>query len=154
MARFVWSQEPQFTQFYAAPMYLNPAFTGLTYEHRFTANARNQWPGVKTAFQTYMASYDYNLSGLNSGIGGYVLQDKAGTSQLVTTQEALNFAYRFKVNKFSEVRAGLSVAMTQKKLDYSQLIFNDQLVSGITTPVSQEGRNLDPITYMDLGAGV
>jgi type IX secretion system PorP/SprF family membrane protein len=147
------AQEPQFTQFYASPLYLNPAFTGLTYEHRFALNYRNQWPGIKSAYQTYMASYDYNLSGLNSGIGGYILQDRAGTSNLVTTQGALNFAYRFKINKFSEVRTGISIAMTQKRLDFSTLIFNDQLVSGITTPVSQEGRNLEPINYMDLGGG-
>lgn len=146
-------QEPQFTQFYASPLYLNPAFTGLTYEHRFTANYRNQWPGVKTAFQTYMASYDYNLSDLNSGIGGYVLQDRAGTSRLTTTQGGLNFAYRFKVNKFSEVRTGFTLAMTQKKLDYTDLIFNDQLVSGITTPVSNEAKSVEPVTYLDLGGG-
>ena len=66
------AQDPQFTQFYASPMFLNPAFTGLTYEHRFTANYRNQWPGIKKAFSTYMATYDYNISNLNiNGLFNY-----------------------------------------------------------------------------------
>jgi type IX secretion system PorP/SprF family membrane protein len=150
----VIAQDPQFTQFYATPLYLNPAFTGLTYEHRFAANYRNQWPGVKNAYTTYMASYDYNVSSLNSGIGFYFLKDVAGTSRLMTTQSGLNFAYRFKVNKYSEVRTGMTVAMTQKKLDYTTLIFNDQLVGGGQVPVSQESRGIEPVNYLDMGAGV
>jgi len=149
----VFSQEPQFTQFYAAPMFLNPAFTGLTYEHRFTANYRNQWPNIRNAFSTYMAAYDYNVSHLNSGIGFYALQDRAGTSNLVTTQGGFNFAYRFKINKYSEFRAGFTIAMTQKKLDIGSLIFNDQLIDGVPGIVSQDGNRIEPISYLDLGAG-
>ncbi len=54
----VKAQDPHFTQFYASPLYLNPAFTGLTYEHRFSMNGRLQWPGVSTAYNTAMVSYD------------------------------------------------------------------------------------------------
>lgn len=111
-----FAQDPHFTQFYATPLFLNPAFTGLTYEHRFTANYRNQWPGIKTAFTTYMASYDYNISNLNSGIGGYLLQDRAGTSNLVTTQGALNYAYRIKINKYSETAGWFNVVYVSKKI--------------------------------------
>src|SRR3954470_19629164 len=95
------AQDPQFTQFYASPLYLNPAFTGLTYEHRFALNYRNQWPGINTAYTTYMASYDYNISNLNSGIGLFALQDRAGSSNLVTTQYGANYAYRIKIDKYS-----------------------------------------------------
>ncbi|MDI1354673.1 MAG: PorP/SprF family type IX secretion system membrane protein [bacterium] len=148
------AQEPQFTQFYAAPMYLNPAFTGHTYEHRFTANYRNQWPSVKTAYKTYMATYDYNISNLNSGIGGFVLQDHAGTSRLVTTQTGLNLAYRFKVKKHAEIRAGMMIAMTTKKLDNTTLVFNDQLISGGAPGSSADAKSVEPVTYLDLGAGL
>jgi type IX secretion system PorP/SprF family membrane protein len=147
----LFAQDPHFTQFYATPLFLNPAFTGLTYEHRFTANYRNQWPGVKTAFTTYMASYDYNISNLNSGIGGYVLQDRAGTSNLVTTQAALNYSYRIKINKYSEIRAGLMVSMNQKKLDNTTLIFNDQLITG--SAVSESAGSVQKTNYADLGIG-
>jgi len=63
----VFGQDPQLTQFYAAPHYLNPAFTGLTTEHRFVANYRNQWPGIRKTYSTALAAYDYNLSDENSG---------------------------------------------------------------------------------------
>ena len=145
------AQDPQFTQFYATPLYLNPAFTGLTYEHRFTANYRNQWPGVKRAYTTYMATYDYNISGLNSGIGFFLLQDKAGSSNLVTTQSGFNFAYRIKVGKFAEARAGLQLVNVQKKLDNTKLIFNDQFITG--SAISQDAISIDKISYLDVGLG-
>ncbi len=145
------AQDPQFTQFYAAPMYLNPAFTGLTYEHRFAANYRNQWPGIKTAYNTYMASYDYNLSSLNSGIGAFVLQDRAGTSNLVTTMGGVNYAYRIKLGKYAEARGGVSLVMNQKKIDYTRLIFNDQFITG--SSVSQDAVQADKISYFDMAVG-
>lgn len=150
----VKGQDPQFTQFYAAPMYLNPAFTGLTYEHRFTMNARDQWPGVNTAYKTIMATYDYNLSDVNSGIGGFFLQDVAGTSRLVTQQSGINFSYRVKVNKYSEFRMGAMAAITKKKFDYNRLIFNDQLsLNNSPAALSNEPRDDGKVNYLDLGLG-
>ncbi|MBA2612510.1 MAG: type IX secretion system membrane protein PorP/SprF [Bacteroidetes bacterium] len=146
-----FAQDPQFTQFYAAPMFLNPAFTGLTYEHRFAANYRNQWPGVKTAYSTYMASYDLNLSSVNSGIGAFVLQDRAGTSNLVTTMGGVNYAYRVKLGKYSEARGGVSLVMNQKKIDQTRLIFNDQFITGAS--ISQDALAADKISFFDMGIG-
>lgn len=150
----IQAQDAQFTQFYAAPMYLNPAFTGLTYEHRFTLNARDQWPGVNTAYKTIMATYDYNLSDVNSGIGIFFMQDQAGTSRLTTQQRGVNYAYRLKVNKYSEFRMGASVNITSRRFDYNRLIFNDQLsLNNNPTPVSNEPRDDGKINYLDLGLG-
>lgn len=150
---YLMGQDPQFTQFYASPLYLNPAFTGLTYEHRFSINGRNQWPGIKQAYSTAMVAYDYNASNLNSGIGGYILYDRAGTSNLVTQQEGFNFAYRIKINKYSELRLGLSLAMTQKRLDYTNLVFNDQLAAGAGSGPSKDALSIEKINYLDMGLG-
>lgn len=147
------AQDPQFTQFYASPLYLNPAFTGLTYEHRFSLNFREQWPGVKTAYRTGMVAYDYNIANLNSGIGIFLLNDRAGTSNLITQQQGLNFAYRVKINKYSELRLGISLVMAQKKLDYSNLIFNDQLASGSGSGPSRDALSIEKVRYFDMGCG-
>jgi type IX secretion system PorP/SprF family membrane protein len=132
-------------------MYLNPAFTGVTYEHRFVANYRNQWPGVKTAYQTYMASYDYNLADLNSGIGINIMQDKAGTAGLTHSQFGLNYAYHFKVGKFSEMRFGANLNYNLKRIDFSKLRFNDQLATG--SGVSVEAGNYEQLNFMDFSSG-
>lgn len=145
------AQDPQFTQFYAAPMYLNPAFTGVTYEHRFVVNYRNQWPGIKKTYQTYMASYDYNMSEINSGIGITAMQDRAGTAGLTHTQFGVNYAYHFKVNKFAEIRLGANLNYNMKRLDFSKLKFNDQISTGSGT--SLEAANYEQLNFMDFAAG-
>ena len=43
------AQDPQFSQFYAAPLYLNPAFAGSAQEARVGINYRNQWPQIDDA---------------------------------------------------------------------------------------------------------
>ncbi|MDG1036239.1 MAG: type IX secretion system membrane protein PorP/SprF, partial [Crocinitomicaceae bacterium] len=40
------AQDPQFTQFYANPIYLNPAFAGSNVCPRFSMNYRNEWPSL------------------------------------------------------------------------------------------------------------
>jgi len=132
-------------------MYLNPAYTGLTYEHRFVANYRNQWPGVSKAYQTYMASYDYNMSNLNSGLGVLVMQDRAGTAGLTHTQFGVSYAYHFKIGKFTEIRMGANLSYNMKRIDFTKLKFNDQITSG--SGVSIEASNYTPLSYMDFGAG-
>ncbi|MFT4523977.1 MAG: hypothetical protein ACI85F_000118, partial [Bacteroidia bacterium] len=50
------AQDPQFTQFYANPLYLNPAFAGSKRCPRVVMNYRNQWPAISGTFVTYSAS--------------------------------------------------------------------------------------------------
>lgn len=145
------SQDAQFTQFYASPMYLNPAFTGLTFEHRFVANYRNQWPGVKTAYQTAMVTYDYNMTDLNSGIGFTVMQDRSGTAGLTHTQIGASYAYHVKINKFAEVRMGANLNFNMKRIDFTKLRFNDQIATG--SAVSVEATTYEPLNFMDFAAG-
>ena len=110
---YVKAQNPHFTQFYALPLNLNPAFTGQTYEHRFVADVRDQWPGVSTTYKTIAASYDYNIASANSGIGLSVLQDNSGTPSISTTVAMLSYAYHFKISKFAEIRAGIHRSQRQ-----------------------------------------
>lgn len=151
LAKTIFSQEPQFTQFYANTMYLNPAFTGLTYENRFALNYRNQWPGIKNGFSTYIASFDHNMSHLHSGVGFFAMQDVSGTSNLTSTQFGGNFAYSFRLNKYNEVRTGALISIVQRKIDNSRLVFNDQLITG--SPLSLDAQNIQQINFADLGIG-
>ena len=50
-------QDPQFTQFYANPLYLNPAFAGTSIQSRLVVATRIQWASIPGAFQTYSASF-------------------------------------------------------------------------------------------------
>ena len=73
------AQDPVYTQFYAAPLQLNPAFTGTTYAPRFGLIYRNQLPSFAgNAYETYSASYDQFVPDLNSGFGFFVASDDQG----------------------------------------------------------------------------
>ena len=48
--------DPEFTQYYANPLYLNPAFAGSNICPRIHVNYRNQWPGLAANYVTFSAS--------------------------------------------------------------------------------------------------
>ena len=72
---FAHAQDPQFTQFYANPIYLNPAFAGTARCPRLIMNYRNEWPALSGTFVTYSVSYDQHIDGLQGGMGLVILQD-------------------------------------------------------------------------------
>src|SRR5260370_24177393 len=104
------AQDPEFSQYYAAPLYLNPAFTGTTDDHRFIMNYRNQWPNVARGYQTVAVSYDYNLYQYNSGIRFLATLDKAGTAGMKSTQFNFLYYYNFYLSHKGEVLLGLNFA--------------------------------------------
>ncbi len=53
---FAQAQDPLFTQFYANPTYISPAFAGTSIQSRFAANYRNQWPGIPKPIISYSAA--------------------------------------------------------------------------------------------------
>ena len=54
----VRAQDPIFSQYYANPIYLNPAFAGTAHCARMTFNYRNQWPALTGQFITTSAAFD------------------------------------------------------------------------------------------------
>src|SRR6201990_763912 len=79
---WVTAQDPQFSQFYAAPLYLNPAFTGSTNQTRVGLNYRNQWPSIDANFTTMSVYADHFMEDINSGIGLIINRDVEGLAGL------------------------------------------------------------------------
>ncbi len=146
----IFSQDPQFSQFYAASLYLNPAFTGNTIQHRLIGIYRNQWPSVSKAFVSYSFSYDYNIPDINSGVGLIFTQDKAGTGGLRFTNVGGLYSYAFQLNEKLMVRAGTKFSYTLRNYDQSKLRFNDQIITGSASTIEAIGEG---ISYVDISAG-
>ena len=145
------AQDIQFTQYYANPIFLNPAYTGATFEHRFVGNYRNQWPGISKAFSTFAVSYDYHLTDIKSGVGIQVVRDKAGTSSLSTTGVLASYAYYYAISKTKDIRMGLQLGYISKYYDYSRLVFNDQLYTG--SSISNDLEVVPKINFININAG-
>ena len=146
------AQDPQLSQFYAAPLYLNPALTGNTYQDRLIANYRKQWLGIAPGFETYCVSYDHNLSKAHSGIGGIVMRDKAGTNGLAFTHAALCYSFEARLDRKRAVRFGTRLGYTLRDFDRSGYVFADQVIrEGASTTV--ENRLIDNVSYFDASGG-
>jgi type IX secretion system PorP/SprF family membrane protein len=122
------AQDPQFSQYFSAPLYLNPAFTGTTQSHRFISNYRNQWPSIGNGFVTYAVSYDADLYAYNSGVGILATMDQAGSAGLKSSQVNLLYSYKWNVSNKWVVSAGLNFGYAFRSIDFNKLVFSDQLL--------------------------
>jgi type IX secretion system PorP/SprF family membrane protein len=120
-------QDPQFTQFYANPLYLNPAFAGTAYCPRINLNYRNQWPSIPGSFVTYNASYDQYVRGLKGGVGAYIMSDVAGKGSLTTNRIALMYSYSQALSRTVSINFALEAAWFQKSISWDKLTFGDQI---------------------------
>lgn len=149
----VTAQDAHFTQFYSAPTYLSPAFAGTSAGTRFALQYRDQWPSIPGAFVTYNFAADHYISELNSGIGIIATHDRAGTGALRYTNIAVQYAYEVQLKRKVFLRPALQFAFVDHAVDYSRLLFGDQLARGgdVSTFENYQGRNAK---YTDISGGL
>lgn len=145
-------QDPQFSQYYQSPLYLNPGFTGVTPQQRLTFNHRLQWPNLPQAFSTFAASYDIWVNELNSGFGILATTDKMGSAGWRTTTVSMLYSYKIQLNKNWMFSPGLSFGYGINGLDRTKLTMGDGL--------EYNNQSLDPDLnrlgnqqYFDFSAG-
>jgi type IX secretion system PorP/SprF family membrane protein len=153
-----WSQDPQFSQFYANPLYLNPALAGGALAPRLTVNYRNQWPALSANFVTTSFGVDNYFSKFNSGVGVYALMDSQGLGNLKSTEVGAQYSYQLKLNEETFLRLGLQGAYTTRTLDYFGLTFGDQYSNqGFTGNPTQEPliqNGIPQVSYADFSTGM
>ena len=121
------AQDPEFTQFYANPLYLNPAFAGTAKCPRICLNYRNQWPNLYKTYITTSASYDQHIDGISGGIGLIAYNDKAGDGTLNTTQISGMYSYQLNLTREFSMKFGFQGTYAQKSIDWSKLNFGDMI---------------------------
>lgn len=125
----VRAQDPGFTQFYASPLYTNPAFAGAGAGcgGRIVLNYRNQWPSLARTYVTTAASFDRHYDNLAGGIGILVTNDVAGPGLLTTRTISGIYAYELAVTRDLTVRFGVQASFHQKSIDWDKLTWADQI---------------------------
>lgn len=146
------AQHFQFTQFYAAPLHLNPAFTGQNVCSRVSTIYRDQWPSIPGMFVTYAICYDTYLQQYNSGIGFMAMTDRAGSGKLRSTSLNLFYAYELTLTRKWMARAGFQATTSFRSVDFSSLLFGDQIARG-GAPTSVEAPT-ENSAYFDISTGV
>jgi type IX secretion system PorP/SprF family membrane protein len=146
------AQDPLFSQYYQAPLFLNPGFTGLTAKQRFVINHRIQWPGLPQSFSTYAASYDAYLPAISSGVGIIFTSDKMGSMNWHTNTAHVLYSYKIRLNEELIFSPGISFGFGSNGLDRSRLKMGDVLQYGGTT-LDPTVHKLQSSEYMDFGSG-
>ncbi|QPH37949.1 PorP/SprF family type IX secretion system membrane protein [Pedobacter endophyticus] len=153
---FSAAQDHIYSQFYNAPIYLNPALTGQ-FEGDFRLNAlyRNQWTGLASDFSYMSASADLNLHQINSGLGLIFNRSSEGTAYLVKNNIAASYSYIIDGDDFA-LSFGLQAGITNQKLNWDKLVFGDQIDNGGYLPgviSGAERPDVDSRFYLDANAG-
>jgi len=121
------AQDPTFTQFYANPVYMNPALAGSSGCPRVALNYRNEWPQLTGNYVTYAAAYDSYFKNISGGVGLVAMHDVQGQGTLQTSMIGASYSYYLKVNRKFRLMFGTQAAYYQKYLDWSKLTFGDMI---------------------------
>jgi type IX secretion system PorP/SprF family membrane protein len=146
------SQDYQLTQFYASPLELNPGMAGTAGTNRVTVNNRFQWTALSNPFKVYSFSYDHNFNNANSGLGITASHMTVGNA-LNTTSASVVYSYQIHLNNNITISPGLSGGFAQNGVNYSSLIFGDQISKDGIHGTNEIIPNGSTKTYFDLSSG-
>ena len=117
------AQDIGFSQFYANPLYLNPAFAGSAVAPRIALAYRAQWPGLVSAFTTVSASYDQYIESLHGGVGAIVLTDRQGDhGALTSSMLGVMYAFHFQLTRDIHMSAALQATVVNNALNWSSYL--------------------------------
>ena len=121
------AQDPEMSQFYACPLYMNPAMTGVEGPPRVYLGYRNHIPGAGRPYSTYHASYEQFLEPVQGGVGLHVINDRLGGGVFNTISVDAIYAYHLKVTRRLTVTGGFQASLGQRNMNGSGLILPDML---------------------------
>lgn len=156
------AQDMHFSQFYSAPLHLNPALTGyFPCDWRFGLNYRSQWSGV-LPFTTYGVWGDSKLKKHFFtrdwfGVGGMVYSDNAGGGLMKNTKFMVNLAYHKGLlrNDMFNTSFGVSMGMVNRSADVGSMIFDSQWNGNSFSSSVPSGETFgrNSFYYFDLNVG-
>lgn len=118
--------DAHFTQYYAYPLWLNPALTGvMDGSSRVTVNYRKQLPGIYAPMITQAVTADFALP-KNVGLGITVLNQRSPDAGYQNSNAYLSFSYLVHLTRYGILSGGFQVGMINRKIDPGKLQFGNQ----------------------------
>lgn len=155
LSTYINAQDIQFSQYFTADLYLNPAFAGSMEASRLSTQQRIQWPQADAYSLSSSFSYDHNFKSINSGFGLIGYHHTLGkNNSLKQTKIACQYAYAITINPKWAMRFGLEIGRWQNQINPNNLIFGDQLSNfGITNTLTKEKIDQPKIQGWDISSG-
>ena len=134
------AQDVTYAQFYANPLYLNPALAGLKVCPGVSLNYRNQWPSVAKGYVNYSATYDQYFEAISGALGVMVNAADGGGGLLKSVSASLIYSYRLVISRELVANVGFQGGYMQNKINWNALVFEDQLSldNGLISPPTGE----------------
>jgi type IX secretion system PorP/SprF family membrane protein len=154
------SQDVHFSQFYAAPLLLNPANTGMAEEDlRITANYRNQWAKIGSPYETTSTSIEKRMV-INDqafGIGAVILHDQSSSFNLSANDFFFSLSYS-RIIKNQQLFFGIQPGFVMKSFNPDGLTFGSQFDQSLelfnsALPNLESGMT-GRVNYFDLNVGI
>ena len=129
---FLSAQDIHYSQFYHAPLGLNPALTAAdTMDYRFTANYRGQWYSALVPYTTFTAVYEQKFKIGNDGkqaigLGLAFNYDAAGDAQLSVAHFSAQGSYILRLDGENFLSGGLQIGIAQRSFEPQTLTFDSQ----------------------------
>ncbi|WP_316829611.1 PorP/SprF family type IX secretion system membrane protein [Pedobacter aquatilis] len=120
--------DPHFSQYYAYPLWLNPALTGvIDGDYRASLNVKQQWGALSNSFLTGGASFDVAPT-KNFAFGATILNQRAGELDFnyLTALVSGSYRLRFGVEGLQMISFGLQAGFVNRSFDLSQARFGNQ----------------------------
>ena len=144
------AQDAYFSQYYAAPLFLNPALTGVEQDIYFGVNHRSQWSSLEFPFTTTQFSMIFPMISPHGqhigGLGLSFFNDVTGSSANFKTQGiSLSGAYNLWLERSGNqiLSMGLQAGLVQKRIDFNNLQWGAQY-----DPFFGFDSNIDPGTTL------
>ncbi len=127
----IFSQDVEMSQYFCAPLQLNPALAGISYGPRITVNYRNQWAGLGNGFNggytTYMAGYDMHIDAIKAGIGALFDADEIANGLYGTYKASVMYSQQIKFNRHAAMRIGVEGTYIHSEIKWDQLLWSDMV---------------------------
>ncbi len=121
------AQDFHYTQFYAAPLHLSPAFTGSMETTRIGVNYRKQWPGLGYEFNAtsiYLDTYFYET---NFSVGFSANNFEESLLKIRNVDLAAYVSYRLQLGSQASLRFGGQFGAVNRSITLQELVFGDQI---------------------------
>ncbi len=153
----VRAQDVSLSQFYACPLYLNPAFAGTAAVPRIALQYRNQWHSFSNAYSTYSAAFDFPVKKLRGGLGLFIMNDSQAGNNYRSLQFDAAYSVMVRISDTYFLHGAVQGGYHEHSLDINKLVFPDNVdINYGNHGISREVEYLSDsrFSYTDFSTGV
>ena len=118
--------DAHFTQYFAYPQWLNPAFTGaINGSYRVAGNYRKQWPNLSSALLSQGIAADISLPE-NFGLGFTLINQKTQDGGYHYTSGYISLSYQVHLTQYQILASGFQLGLLNRRIDPANFQFGNQ----------------------------